>query len=200
MLKIKTKRTLFSGARIITMIAIVLLTGGAYIMTLVAAPTVAPIISMKPINVNALPAPEKAENRVIIPKIGVNIAFNKGDAALDRGAQWRYPERGSPETGGNFIIAAHRFSIQPTPQGTIEKSPFYNIDKMTVGDKIVVDYQGTRYGYEIATVDTAAPDQVDIESPSETAKLTLYSCELGGSEAGRVVLTATPLGKVALVK
>lgn len=200
MLKIKTKRTLFSGARIITMIAIVLLTGGAYIMTLVAAPTVAPIISMKPINVNALPAPEKAENRVIIPKIGVNIAFNKGDAALDRGAQWRYPERGNPETGGNFIIAAHRFSIQPTPQGTIEKSPFYNIDKMTVGDKIVVDYQGTRYGYEIATVDTAAPDQVDIESPSETAKLTLYSCELGGSEAGRVVLTATPLGKVALVK
>lgn len=144
------------------------------------------------------PAPQATDNRVIIPKIGVNIPYDKGAASLDRGAEWRYPERGNPEKGGNFIIAAHRFSIQPTPQGTIEKSPFYHIDKLAVGDKIVIDYIGTRYGYEIEKIFTVKPTQVEIEAPSTDAKLTLYTCELDGSDAGRVVVVAKPLGKVAL--
>ena len=153
---------------------------------------------MKPIEVRSLPAPQATDNRVIIPKIGVNIPYDKGAASLDRGAEWRYPERGNPEKGGNFIIAAHRFSIQPTPQGTIEKSPFYHIDKLAVGDKIVIDYIGTRYGYEIEKIFTVKPTQVEIEAPSTDAKLTLYTCELDGSDAGRVVVVAKPLGKVAL--
>lgn len=198
MLKIKTQRTIISGPRIVMTFAALLLIGGGYLLSLVGAPTVAPLISMKPISVNALPAPTKSDNRVIIPKIGVNIPFGEGQAALDRGAEWRYPERGNPETGGNFIIAAHRFSIQPTPQGTIEKSPFYSIDKLAVSDKIIVDYNGTRYGYEIEKATSESPNQTSIEASSEAPKLTLYSCEQDGSATGRVVLTAKPLGKVAL--
>lgn len=172
--------------------------GGLYLLGLIAAPTVAPLIVMKPIDVKALPAPKETDNRIIIPKIGVDIGYDVGTTALDRGAQWRYPERGNPDTGGNFIIAAHRFSIQPTPQGTIEKSPFYNIDKLNTGDKIVVDFKGTRYAYEITKKFDVKPTQVEIEAPSEEPKLTLYSCELGGSEAGRIVIVATPLGQIAL--
>ena len=98
--------------------------------------------------------------------------------------------------GGNFIIAAHRFSIQPTPQGTVERSPFYNIDKMKLGDNIVVDYEGARYAYEITKIFDVKPDQTEIEAPSQEAKLTLYSCELGGSDAGRIVITGKLLGQV----
>ena len=198
MLKIKTQRSVISGPRIFAIVATILLIGGSYILTLVGAPAVAPLITMKPISVNALPAPAKSDDRIIIPKIGVNIAYGEGKASLDKGAEWRYPERGNPENGGNFIIAAHRFSIQPTPLSTIEKSPFYSIDKLIVGDKIVVDYKGTRYGYEINKVTSVSAEQTQIEAPSEEPKLTLYSCELDGSNAGRVVLTAKPLGKVAV--
>lgn len=187
-------------ARGMSFVAIALLLGGLYLLSLVTAPTVAPIIAFHPINVSALPTPSQQENRVIIPKIGVNIAYAPGAAALDRGAQWRYPERGNPATGGNFIIAAHRFSIQPTPQGTVERSPFYNIDKLNTGDKIVVDYLGVRYAYQIDKKTDVKPTQIEIEAASDIPKLTLYSCELGGSDSGRVVLTAAPIGKVAITE
>ncbi len=198
MLKIKKRRSIGIPRIALLGTALLLLSGGLYLLLLVASPSLAPLITMKPIEVRSLPAPQATNNRVIIPKIGVNIPYDKGAASLDRGAEWRYPERGNPEKGGNFIIAAHRFSIQPTPQGTIEKSPFYHIDKLAVGDKIVIDYIGTRYGYEIEKIFTVKPTQVEIEAPSTDAKLTLYTCELDGSDAGRVVVVAKPLGKVAL--
>ncbi len=198
MLKIKTTKKRWSWSMGIGVIAVVMMAGGLYLLSLVAAPTIAPLIAMKPIDVKALPAPKPAVNRIVIPKIGVDIPYGEGVAALDKGAQWRFPDRGNPEKGGNFIIAAHRFSIQPTPQGTIEKSPFYNIDKLVIGDKIVADYDGDRYAYEITKMFDVKPTQIEIEAPSEESKLTLYSCELGGAEAGRVVILAKPLGKVAL--
>ena len=171
---------------------------GVYLLALVAAPSVAPFIAMKPIEVAALPKPRTTDNRIIIPKIGVNIPYGSGAAALDRGAEWRYPNNGNPASGGNFVIAAHRFSIQPTPQSTIEKSPFYHIDKLIVGDKIIVDYNGERYGYEINNIFDVQATQTEIEASSTEAKLTLYSCELGGADTGRIVVTAKLLGKVKI--
>ena len=179
------------------LVAVLLLVGGSYLLLLTATPTIAPLIPTKPIEVKTLPRPTVSDNRIIIPKIGINIAYGKGEAALDRGAEWRHPDRGNPKDGGNFIIAAHRLSIQPTPGQTLEKSPFYHIDKLTIGDQIIVDYSGKRYAYEISKKFTVKPTQVEIEAPSDTPKLTLYSCELGGSDAGRDVLTATPLGEIA---
>lgn len=196
MLAIQQKRSGRTMSLIITLIACLLLASGGYMLVLVASPTIAPLGAMKPIDIKTVEKPQPNENRIIIPRIGVNIRYEPGEAALDRGAQWRHPDRGNPETGGNFIIAAHRFSIQPTPQGTIEKSPFYHIDKLVVEDNIFVDYNGARYAYKIDNIFDVKPTQIEIEAPSSTAKLTLYSCELGGAEAGRVVITGKLLGKV----
>lgn len=199
MLSISKKRGSAIRRTLLISTACLLLTSGIYVLILVASPAVVPIITRKPINVKELPAPTTLDNRIVIPKIGVNIAYGSdGIASLDRGAWWRYPERGNPEKGGNFIIAAHRFSIQPTPQGTVEKSPFYSIDKIAVGDKIIVDYDGKRYGYEVSQTFDVKPNQIEIEAPSTEAKLTLYSCELGGSDSGRIVVVAKLLGEVAI--
>lgn len=198
MLKIKRERNLIVVRRIATLLAVVLLCGGGYLLSLVGAPAIAPLVFTKPIDVNTLPSPKKTENRIIIPKIGVNVVYGKGISALEHGAQWRYPERGDPESGGNFIIAAHRFTLAPTPGETVTKSPFFSIDKLVVGDKIVVDYNGTRFGYEIDQLFTVTPEHTEIEARTSDAKLTLYSCELSGPEAGRVVVVAKPLGQVAL--
>lgn len=198
MLAITQKRKVNKKKIALSISAIALLGGGLYVLSLVAAPTIAPLITMKPIDIKTLAAPEKTGNRIVIPKIGVNIAYDKGAAALDRGAEWRAPTNGNPADGGNFVIAAHRFSIQPTPMGTIEKSPFYRIDKLAVGDKVVVDYEGKRYGYEITKEFTVKPTQIEIEARTNDPILTLYSCGLDGAEGDRFVLQAKRLGELAL--
>lgn len=199
MLKIKKRRKLTSPRSATSLLALGLLVGGGYMLSLAAAPTVAPIIATKPITVSELPEPKITDNRIVIPKIGVNIVYGSaGKASLDRGAWWRYPERGNPVDGGNFIIAAHRFTIMPTPRSTIEKSPFYNIDKLVTGDKVVIDYKGVRYAYEINEIKHIAATQIEIEERTDDPRLTLYTCGLGGAKDGRIALFAKPIGQVAL--
>jgi sortase A len=168
-------------------------------LSLISAPIIMPVISEQARSIDPadLESPRTGDNRIIIPKIGVNIPYGtNGDVSLDSGALWRYPDRGSPETGGNFIVAAHRFTLAATPAQTAVKSPFYHIDKLDIGDEIVVDYDGKRYGYTVATIADVPPDGVEVEAPSDTAKLTLYSCSLEGPEADRIVLTGSPMGEV----
>lgn len=198
MLSIKHKRTSNLKRAALSISAMSLLGGGLYMLSLVAAPIAAPMLTMKPIDVKALPSPEETGDRIVIPKIGVNIAYGKGEASLDSGAEWRMPGNGNPMDGGNFVIAAHRFSIQPTPLATIEKSPFYHIDKLADGDKVLIDYQGKRYGYEIKRKYTVKPTQIEIEARTTEPTLTLYSCGLEGAEGDRLVIEAKRLGEVAL--
>jgi sortase A len=184
---------------ILTVIAVLLVLVGGYILLLVLTPNIPFIASYQPLEVKAIPKPAVGENRIIIPQIGVNIPYGtNGKASLDSGAWWRYPERGDPVKGGNFIIAAHRFSIQLTPHETAVKSPFYHLDKLKVGDPIIVDFEGKRYGYKISKTYTVKPNQIEIEAPSDKPKMTLYSCELGGSEAGRTVFNADPMGEITV--
>ena len=184
---------------ILIVITIVLFGGGLYLLSLVTAPVILPYVSPKTVDLESIEAPEVSNNRIIIPKIDVDIQYGEGEVALDRGAQWRFPERGNPEDGGNFIIAAHRFALAATPQATLVKSPFYHIDKLVIGDEIIVDYDGKRYGYKVEKIYDVKPTQIEIEAPSTTPKLTLYTCSLGGSSDGRVVIEASPLGEVTIL-
>lgn len=174
------------------------LVAGVYVLLTALSPMLITIPRSGPgVEKQLRAAPDVNENRLYIPKINVNVAILQGDqSALDKGAWHRYPDRGDPAKGGNFIVSAHRFSMGWTPQQTRKQSPFYNVGKLAVGDQIFVDYEGERYGYEISEKFTVAPDQIEIEAPSEEAKLTLYSCTLSGATDGRDVFVAKPLGKV----
>ena len=136
----------------------------------------------------------KAEqSHLYIPKINVNVPFGTGDAsALERGAWWRQPQNGNPVDGGNFVLSAHRFIMGLTPQQTLKESPFYHIDKLTVGDELIVDYKGARYTYVISKIYAVKPDAIEIEQRTDQPQLTLYSCTLGGSADGREVIIAQP--------
>jgi len=195
MLKIRKKRRAQPLRIAIVSFALLAMITGSYILTLTAAPEIASVVASRPIAVSSLDTPR--DNRIVIPRIGVDIPYDKGAAALDRGAEWRYPSRGNPVDGGNFIIAAHRFSIQPTIGGTLEKSPFYAIDRLAKGDRIIIDYSGKRYAYEITDKINVSPNQTEIEAPSDEPKLTLYSCTLNGSADGRIVIVSKRLGEVA---
>jgi sortase A len=132
------------------------------------------------------------DDRLYIPQIGVNVAIVTGDTeeALTKGAWHRKPENGNPQEGGNFVLSAHRFVMSWTPGQTVERSPFYNIGKLNIGDQLQVDYRGIRYSYAITKKFKVDPNQTEIESRSDESKMTLYSCTLRGSTDGRDVIEA----------
>ena len=132
-------------------------------------------------------------NRLYIPKIDINLPYSTGGAeTMESGAWWRMPENGNPKDGGNFVLSAHRFIMGLTPEQTWRKSPFYSIDRLDVGDEIIIDYDGQRYTYQISQKYAVTPTAVEIESRTDEPQLTLYSCTLGGAADGREVIVATP--------
>lgn len=179
-----------------TVLAILLLLGGFYLLY----NTLNPMIAGQLINPSSnsttdlLKETEEkiGENRVYIPSIDINLPYAAGDAnVMEHGAWWRVPDNGNPKDGGNFVLSAHRFIMGLTPEQTLRKSPFYNIDKLKVGDEIIVDYDSQRYTYVIRKVHRVAPTAIEIERRTENPQLTLYSCTLGGAADGREVLVAT---------
>lgn len=190
-------RLLFSG------LGILLLLGGGYVLFNVLSP-------MLPIPGEDIEAtakklvreqPKPTDNRLYIPKINVDIAIvlANGDEmkALENGALHRVPQNGNPKDGGNFVLAAHRFTIGLTPSETRKKSPLYHIDALENGDMIYVDYEGVRYAYKIVKHQRVPASAVEIERRTENNQMTLYSCDLNGPKYAREVLFAEPVGTVA---
>ena len=186
-----------SATRIVTiLVATIMILAGLYTLAVVLTPAIiAPTINPTS-NKTVKQLQSKAaitENRLYIPKIDVNLPYATGsETVMEKGAWWRQPDNGNPADGGNFVLSAHRFIMGLTPQQTLRKSPFYNIDKLEIGDKITADYSGKRYEYTISKIFAVAPDAVEIEQRTEQPQLTLYSCTLGGSSDGREVIIATP--------
>ncbi|MFZ1812025.1 MAG: sortase [Candidatus Saccharimonadales bacterium] len=143
--------------------------------------------------------PDLSQDRLYVPKIGVDVAIVTGvdDKTLEGGAWHRVPENGDPMSGGNFVLAAHRFNLGLTPQQTRARSPFYHIDDLNQGDEIYVDFHGVRYAYSVTKRYKVSETEVAIESATKDARLTMYSCDLRGSKAGREVVEAKPVGTVA---
>lgn len=138
------------------------------------------------------------ENRLYIPKIGVDVEIVKGATAesLEEGAWHRKPNNGDP-TGGNFVLAAHRFELGLTPIQTRAKSPFYHIDQLQPGDEVYADYGGKRFAYEVTRSYDVASNATEIEQRTDNSIMTLYSCNLRGPEEGREVVEAKLIGTVA---
>lgn len=130
------------------------------------------------------------QNKIIINKINVNSDILEGDKeTLDKGVWHRFPERGNPEMGGNFILTAHRFKFAATPNLVKEASVFYSVDKLVVGDEIIVHWNGRKYVYKVDKRYKVNPSQTEIEKVGD-AHLTLYTCTLAGSYDGREVVEA----------
>lgn len=170
-------------------LSILLLLGGAYLLFLTLSPNLNFIPTSN--DLNTADDSNDQRNRIQIERINLEVPYNPGgEEALNAGAWWRYPERGNPKDGGNFILSAHRFYIGLTPEKTRARSPFYRLEEVEVGSKIRVFYEGQWYDYIAAKKYTVKPDAVEIESGSTEAIMTLYTCTLGGSADGRVVIEA----------
>lgn len=184
-----------SKSPLVSLAALVMLIGGIYLLI----NSLSPVITSQSINpTNNATTKKIAENqaeeyRLYIPKIDINLPYaTGGPEVMEHGAWWRQEQNGNPVEGGNFVLSAHRFIMGLTPQQTQRKSPFYNIDKLAVGDELIVDYKNERYTYVIDKVFDVKPDAIQIEDRTPDPQLTLYSCTLGGAADGREVIIAKP--------
>ena len=180
---------------ILPIIAVIMIASGIYLLVLISTPLImSQTINPKNNSTSQLISKTKykiTENRLYIPKIDINLPYASGGAeTMEHGAWWRKPENGNPKDGGNFVLSAHRFIMGLTPRQTLRKSPFYNIDKLMVGDEMVIDYNGARYIYVISEKRSVKPEAIEIEQRTDQPQLTLYSCTLGGANDGRDVLIA----------
>jgi LPXTG-site transpeptidase (sortase) family protein len=129
-----------------------------------------------------------SSNRLIVPKIGVNAPIVEGSGVeiLDRETGvWRHPESSLPGSNGNTILAGHRFQYLPPNTTT-----FYNLDKMQIGDKILIMQNGTEYIYEVFETVEVTPDQTEhlAGTDGNTDELTLYTCAPLGRNDKRFVV------------
>jgi sortase A len=168
-----------------------------YITLLFASPTIAHRFFIQPITVSSLPKPRDGNNRLVIPKLGINISYATSSSNLTQNAQWRESKLGNPEDGGTMILIAHKFSVQTTPQQTVIRSPFYALDTLRSGDKLIVDYQGIRYAYAITDVHTGELSEATIPTDTSDDRLVVYTYD-SENDTTRTVVIAKPLGKVAL--
>lgn len=181
----KTKTFLRSVFLIISIVAIV---AGLYLLFIMFSPKIASTLQR-----NSTPKIESDNNQILIPDVGIKTPILEGgEEQLENGAWHRFPERGNPEIGGNFILSAHSFVWALTPQRVNEKSYFYNLKDTKIGDEVLVRWNSKDYKYIVESTFSINPDQTDIENPSDTSKMTIYTCTEGGSADGRVVVIAKP--------
>ncbi len=191
-------RRQFVPRKVLWLVAGAAFLAGGYMMALTMAPVLMSAGQTAPLSVGKTIAATDTTERpagdwLYIPKIGVQIDIMTGNETVLRNHAWhRKPELGDPQKGGNFILSGHRFELGLTPGQTKTKSPFYHIDKLSKGDLIFVDFQQKRYAYTVERIYDVANTEVRIEHASDQPKLTLYTCNIRGEAAGRVVVEALP--------
>lgn len=168
--------------------------GGLYVLLVTFSPALPiPVINELPNVAKLLEQPAGSNgDRLYIPKISVDVPIVQGqtDDALEKGAWHRLPQNGSPTSGGNFVLSAHRFRMGWTPGQTRINSPFYNMHQLQPGDELVVDFAGKRYTYTVNRTYEVPPTATEIELRTPNPQLTLYTCDLRGQM--RLVVEASP--------
>lgn len=182
---------------VVTLVVLALCIAGLYAAFIFFSPAIAQRFFIKPISVSSLPAPKEDDDRLVIPQLGVNIAYGPEASMLPRSAQWRETNLGNPQDGGTMILVARRLSVQSTPQQTVTYSPFYALDTLDSGDRLVLDYQGIRYGYEVTRVHTGAIGETSVPRDSTDTQLVLFTYD-SEDDTSRTIVIAKPLGKVEL--
>ena len=145
-------------------------------------------VTEPPTPVPAASLPPVAEGdpiaRIELPRIGVDkivvAGVDKDDLKKGPG---HYPETPLPGQLGNAAIAGHR---------TTFGQPFFEIDKLDVGDEIIVTTLVGRYVYRVTGQQIVSPSDYQVISTTDptTATLTLTSCHPKYTARERIIISA----------
>lgn len=127
------------------------------------------------------------DNRLVIPSISLNEPINEGNNiwVIHNGGTWRLPKSVAPTEQGNSVIVGHRF------YGS-NGSTFYNLDRVKLGEKMAVYWQGKELIYKVSDIKVVPPSAIEVEAPTNDRRLTLYTCTPLWTAKDRLVITALP--------
>ncbi len=152
-----------------------------------------------------LPAIGPPENRLIIPKLGLNIplATPSYDALLRE--DWvqvekdiqealtmgvvHYPGTAKPGQAGNFFVTGHS-SYYPWAQGKY-KTVFARLPELVIGDEYWIYYGGDKHRYIVRSKKEVKPSDVSVlDQPIDRRIATLMTCTPIGTTLRRLVVSA----------
>src|SRR4051812_44734886 len=115
-----------------------------------------------------------------IPKIGVSKAMYEGITltTLDHGPG-HWPGTAMPGQIGNVVIAGHRVS---------HDKPFRNIDKLQIGDDVIMTTADGQFDYKVTGTEIVYPDALWIADQTADYTATLFACHPAGSTRQRIVV------------
>ncbi len=121
--------------------------------------------------------------KLTIPRLQVSETIYKGvtDDQFDVGVGY-WPGTALPGARGNMVIGGHRTSAH---------RPFYDIQKLKVGDLIVVSRPQRTVRYRVTRTFVVRPTAIWIVRPTKAASITLFTCHPRGSISHRYVVRAT---------
>lgn len=119
---------------------------------------------------------------ISIPRLNVRQRILSGvtDSVFDMGVG-HWPGTALPGQQGNMVLGGHR---------TAATRPFYDIQKLSVGDAIRIVRGGRTYTYTVSGTKIVKPTATWILKQTPDSTLTLFTCHPRGSIRQRYVVTA----------
>jgi sortase A len=113
------------------------------------------------------PGPEQAR-RIQVPAINIDKPIVQGDGwdQLKKGVG-QHIGSGVPGREGNLVLSAHN---------DIYGEIFRHLDKLSLGDSIIISTERRSYTYIVREIDVVEPTDVWAMAPTEHASATLISC------------------------
>lgn len=130
--------------------------------------------------------PEK--NTLVIPSMKLQQEIHEGGEWMLNKGVWHQTNTGSPSSGGNTVLSGHRFTYGGP-------AVFYHMDKVKTGDKIVMYWEKQKYEYQVTEIKEVPPTAVEILEPTESSRLTIYTCTPLVTAKNRLVIIAEPIGE-----
>ncbi len=150
--------------------------------------------------------PPSHDDRLIIPKLNVNVPFRQSDESREffKKEDWvglesqvqkdletnlvHYPFTANPGEVGNFFLTGHS-SYYPGTPGRY-KDIFANLGQMVIGDKMVVFFEGKKFVYTVSDVQVVKPtDTWVLDQPAGDFIARLMTCTPVGTARDRLIVT-----------
>ena len=142
-------------------------------------------------NVQASSGVVMPSNRIVIPKIGVDIKIssaNNEKEALSSGA-FHFPSTSTPDKGSNSAYSVHRYKYLPPSSET-----FYLLHKLSVGDDFSIFWEGREYQYKVTQSFLVSPYAIEVLDPTNTPTVTFITCNPLFSTKERLIVRGELMG------
>ena len=128
------------------------------------------------------------DNTLVISALNFEKQIYDGPTVYElRFGLWHLPGIGSPDKGGNTVIAGHRFTYSGP-------AIFYHLDQVKVGDSMTIYWNQIRYDYQVIAIKVVPPTELSVQDNTKEPMLTLITCTPLWTASNRLIVQAKLTG------